>query len=127
MGLLPYHLDALLDKYYASKPPPLMSGMTEPGNINLYNRPEVKNPDGSISTVLSFSIGTDRGEVLIPQVVNGKVVSQQEAIQHYKDTGEHLGVFATPDRANAYAEQLHNDYAAGKYRRVTGKQLLGIK
>src|SRR4029077_11568916 len=83
-------------------PPPLV-----PGNIDLTNRPVVQNPDGTVSTEKSFSIGTDAGEVLIPQVVNGKGVSQQEAVQHYKDTGEHLGIFETPAQADAYAGVLH--------------------
>lgn len=77
------------------------------GNIDINNRPVVQNPDGSVSTELSFSIGTDQGEVLIPQVVNGKIVSKEAAIQHYKQTGEHLGIFKTPAEADAYAGVLH--------------------
>lgn len=84
-------------------------GLTSPGNINLHERPVVKNKDGSVSTVRSISIGTDQGEVLIPTVVGKKVVSDEEAIQHYKDTGEHLGIFDTPENASAYAETLHKE------------------
>lgn len=82
-------------------------GLTAAGNLNLHNRPVVLNPDGTISTVKTISIGTDAGEVLLPTVINGKVVSNQEAIDHYKKTGEHLGIFDTPENADAYSQVLH--------------------
>lgn len=78
------------------------------GNIDLTNRQVVKNQDGSISTVRSISFQDDSGkEILIPTVINGKIVSNDEAIQHYYKTGEYLGKFDTVEHANAYAEQLH--------------------
>jgi len=89
----------------------LPAGVKKQGNIDLTNRPVVKNGDKK-STVLSFSIGTDEGEVLIPQVVNGKILSQEDAIRHYEKTGEHLGIFSSVDAANKYAEQLHKDEEA---------------
>lgn len=87
---------------------PSVKGMKVPGNINLNGRPLVPNKDGSYSSEKSFSIGTDKGEVLIPQVVNGKMLSQKEAIEHYLKTGEHMGIFDTPENADAYAEMIHN-------------------
>ncbi len=86
-----------------------MTGLLEPGNIDPYNRPVIMNPDGTHSTTRSFSIGEPRGEVLIPKIVNGKELSQKDAIAHYKQSGEHLGVFDTPETADAYAEWLHNE------------------
>jgi hypothetical protein len=92
--------------YGAQKP----EGLREPGNIDISPgaRPVVHNPDGTHSTELSFSRGTDKGEVLVPRVVNGKILSEDDAWKHYQDTGEHMGVFDTPDHANRYAELVHN-------------------
>lgn len=81
--------------------------MVAPGNIDLNNRQVYFGNDGTYGTEHSFSIGTPKGEVLIPQIVNGKLVSQQDAINHYMQTGENLGTFTTPAAANAYATQLH--------------------
>lgn len=84
-------------------------GMVEQGNINLLDRPIVKNKDGSISTVRTISIGTDQGEVLIPTISDdGRLLSDDEAIALFEETGNHLGVFDNPDDATAYAESLHN-------------------
>lgn len=85
-----------------------LSGQIEKGNIDLYNRPRVVNPDGSISTVRSLSFNPDgKSEVLIPTVVGDKIVSDEEAIQNYFKTGQHLGKFKTPQEATRYAETLH--------------------
>lgn len=82
------------------------------GNIDLNNRPVVKNPDGTISTVRSMSINVDGKEVLIPTVSDdGRIMTEQEAINQYKRTGRHLGVFNSVAEANAYANQLHNQQA----------------
>lgn len=88
------------------------AGLVAPGNIDIMNRPVARNADGSISTVRSISIGTDQGETLIPTVIGGKVVSNEEAIQHYQQTGENLGTFKSIDEANAYADKLHQQQAA---------------
>ena len=92
--------------------PSQTSDVIEKGNINLNNRLVVKNSDGSISTVRSIGVNIGGVEVLIPTVVNGKVVSEDAAIAHYKKTGEHLGKFKTVEASNAYAEKLHKDQEA---------------
>lgn len=95
-------------------------GLVEPGNIDLNKRPIVKNSDGSISTERSLSFEENGKEVLIPTVVDGKILDGKAAIEHYRKTGEHLGKFDNPADADAYAERLHQDQAefySGKKKR----------
>lgn len=88
-------------------------GLKAPGNLDLLARPSVKNKDGSISTVRSMSFEDEDGnEVLIPQVsADGRIMGQDEAIAHYMQTGEHLGIFSSPQDADRYAQALHEQQA----------------
>lgn len=83
-------------------------GLIEKGNVDINNRPKVKNADGSVSTVLSMSFGTDKGEVLVPMVSDsGKIFTEKEAMDNYRKTGKNLGIFKDENSATGYAKILH--------------------
>jgi hypothetical protein len=88
------------------------AGQVQAGNIDLAKRPVVKNSDGTISTVRSMSFEEDGKEILVPTVSpDGKILSDQQAIDLYHKTGQNLGVFDTPEHADAYAQALHEAQA----------------
>ncbi len=91
---------------------PFAQGLVEPGNVELWKRPVLHNADGSYSTTRSLSFDEDGHEVLVPTVVDGKQLTPTEAIRRYRQTGEHLGKFSSPETADRYAETLHNAQAA---------------
>ncbi|HEL3740228.1 TPA: hypothetical protein ACXM54_000691 [Stenotrophomonas maltophilia] len=98
------------EEYQQAQAPRLARGQLQAGNIDLNNRPVVRNPDGSISTVRSISANFDGREVLIPTVSDdGRILSDDDAIAQYQKTGRNLGIFDTPDNATAYAQSLHQD------------------
>ena len=110
LGRTPAEREQRMAQDQGYTPPP--QGQIEPGNIDLSSRPVVKNADGTISTVRSMSVNFDGKEVLIPTVSeDGRILSAQEAIDQFKTTGKHLGIFDTPENASAYAEKLHQQQA----------------
>lgn len=101
---------------YAAEKNLVLQNETGRGNIPLYGRPRVKNADGSISTVRSMSFNDNGKEVLVPTVsTDGRIMTDEEAIATYHRTGQHLGMFQTPEEATRYAKQLHSEYETGKY------------
>ena len=49
-----------------------IKGLLEAGNVNLYSRPRILNPDGSISTIFSMGMQDDQGREVLVQGVNNK-------------------------------------------------------
>lgn len=105
IGTVP--LDEALSHHNASAPR-LAPGQLEAGNIDLTNRPHVKNKDGSVSTVRSIGVESDGKHYVIPTVAEtGVILSDEEAIELWKATGDHLGVFKTRKDADNFAQNLH--------------------
>ena len=95
------------------KPPkPTQKPKGYSGNIDLFNRPMFRQPDGSISTVRSMSVNINGKEILIPTIgiKNGRPaqLNDKEAIDLYNATGKHLGKFLTPEEATKMADLIHN-------------------
>jgi hypothetical protein len=82
------------------------------GNINLNLRPIVKLKNGSIATLISITISQTLSDktpvhVIIPTISDdGEKLTDKNAKSIYASTGRHLGKFATPRAANAYAKAL---------------------
>ena len=111
----PYRLGGLAEKYGYQT-----GGFAIPGNIDLHNRPVVHNADDSISTVRSITVGFGDKTYVLPTVIGDKVVSNKEAIDHFKKTGEHLGAFDTLADAEGYSQRLHEDQAKEYEGRALG-------
>lgn len=94
------------------------------GNIDLNNRSIQVHKNGKdYSSLESMSFEENGQEVLIPTVVNGKLLSDDAAIAHYRKTGQHLGKFASPEEASAYALQLERRQQA-YYEKGPGRAIL---
>ena len=94
-------------------------GLVEPGNIDVSKLPKVRNPDGSYSTVLTIGIEQDGKHYVIPTVINGRVVSEKEAVDYFNKTRKHLGAFGTQEESDAYAQRLH-DQEAQRIKKARG-------
>lgn len=67
----------------------------------------VKNDDGTVSTVRTLSFNDGNGETLIPTVVDGKILPDDEAIDYAKKSGENFGVYNSVEDADHMARFLH--------------------
>ena len=98
--------------------------LIKPGNIDLNARPIERNSDGTYSTVDSVTWEVDGQFVNVPTVIyvdgeeiNGEWVEGwvhvdgDTALDHYFETGEHLGIYKDEASAVKAAQQLSKDQA----------------
>jgi hypothetical protein len=91
---------------------PALGQSLEPGNIDLTQRKPVPMPGGGYGTVKSMGVNINGQEVLIPTISpDGRLMSQEEAIQQYLKTGQHLGKFRTPEESTAAGQRIHESEA----------------
>ena len=101
------------------------------GNIDLTNRPQFKQDNGSLSTVNSIIISNEKGEyIVIPTIRKDEYnkaiqMSDEEAEDYFNSTGEFLGRFDKLSEAEYYARDLHNsqDYLYNENYVKTVKKL----
>jgi len=106
------YLDMPRSKYSRIEMPQLWrSGKVErpevQGNIDLDQREKVWGVGAEYATVRTMTIEEDGKTILLPTIVNGKQVSEGEAVTQYHKTGEHLGVFNTQKQADKYDQAMH--------------------
>lgn len=64
------------------------------------NRPYYINEQGNEVSEYKMGIGVGDKQVIIPTVVNGKQLTQEQAVDRYLKTGLHMGQFDTVEDAN---------------------------
>lgn len=72
-----------------------------------------KDPDSGkteFGTVRTISFEEDGKEVVIPTIVNGKLLTPQQAIEHYHKTGESFGKYDSIEEADRIARMLHEEH-----------------
>lgn len=110
-------------------------GMVKQGNIDVNHRPTIKNADGSHSTIYSVTVPIEDGKwVVIPSIVDGKFLTsdgkmpkrgskddkalEDKAFEHYKTSGEHLGIFDSLKAADNFTSKTHAYMPDGTDRKV---------
>jgi hypothetical protein len=124
-----------------------ISGLVQRGNIDVNHRPQIKNADGSSSTIFSMTVPIGKnghsvpwdsssiaGYALVPSIADGRFLTsdgkkplendraamqqlEDAATAHYDETRQHLGIFSSPETAEAYTKNSHawgNDGTARK-------------
>ena len=103
--------------------------LAEP-TLDLYDRPQVVNDDGSYSTTASITIDTiykgKEAFAVIPTVYNNAHHTIDEAVEQFNTTNEHFGIFSTEDinAVEKYSEEVHN--AQAEYIATSGDIQMGL-
>jgi hypothetical protein len=93
-----------------SQDPQAIYGYSQAPTMDLSQRPYVENSDGSVSTVRSMGVNLDGKEYLIPTVSNaGWVLSPDDAVDEFRRTGQHMGVYPSAAASDLAGELMHQD------------------
>lgn len=95
--------NAKLKALFANAP-----GLLEMATTNLVDRPGLPSPDRGYGNIFTGTFGIEGGKTaLLPTIINGIKYSPKEAFEHFKNTGEHAGIFASKEQADAFDKLLH--------------------
>lgn len=91
------------------KPMPAhVPGMVVPPTMDPAMNHNAINPNGDVSTIRTIGINVDGLETVIPTITpDGQFLTNAEAIEQFRRTGRHLGMFRTRQQADEYGQQLH--------------------
>lgn len=110
IGYISPKLQSMIENAKLKASHALEPGVLEVGNVNLIDRPVLPTPDNGWKSVNTITIGIGDGKTaLIPTVIEGIQHSNKEAIEHFKKTREHMGIFSSQEAADAFDEKLHQD------------------
>lgn len=87
-------------------PTPAPSVPVVPGNFPV-DRGVVQTEAGAMSDKRTVLVQSDIGTVLVPREVDGELLSEEEAVARFRETGEHLGTFKDDAEAATYAKWLY--------------------
>ena len=74
------------------------------------NRPSYKDESGNRRSEYKMGFNVDGKETLIPSVVGGKQLTEDEAVARYRKTGLHMGQYNTPEEADYAARSRTAKY-----------------
>lgn len=110
IGYISPTLESMIENAKLKASHAMAPGILEVGNVNLIDRPQLPQPDKSYQTAYTMTADIDKGRtVLLPTVIEGKQYTPKEAFEHFKKTGEHMGIFENRKSADAFDKQLHED------------------
>lgn len=72
------------------------------------NRPVIFNEDGSYSTEKNIVTEIDGVSYILPTIINGEEKTEDEAVQHFLETGEHFGGYESDAKALKAEKEMHD-------------------
>jgi hypothetical protein len=86
------------------------------------NRPVVWNKDGSYSTEKNIVTNIDGVSYILPTIINGEEKTEDEAVQHFLETGEHFGGYESDAKALKAEKEMHDKTEADYDKNLSFQQ-----